>query len=125
MTPAERLFFAMNPTSEDQAASTPMREAQLDTLLEVLSETNIKRNFIKGDIVHFFGPSSPYTKESKQNLVFMFWRYLTDSPQDIYRVKRCAGIELACYSSIDCLIALFDGRNVRFEISSSELLIHG
>lgn len=118
----EDLFGAIQPPRGQKSIAYPMEEAQIATLTELLRHARRAPLLRHGDLVRYVGASGPLTAEARKNLVLMFWRDLADTPDDAIRREAAQPTEVATLPVIDCLVAIFDGRSLTFNVSCKQLL---
>jgi len=112
---------------DDDTPSFPMKEAQADMLRQVVEMSQRDRpTFKRGDAVRYLEGTGPLVAYAKAGMVFRFWRYLdlTRTLDEAY-YEGMSHTERQTIPDPDCLIACFTGREVRFDVSCSYLLLAG
>ena len=103
--------------------SLPMMEAQRERLETLVKTSNLVPTFIRGQQVHYEAACGPYKAHPRQNLYFIFWRYLDeDSEEDQFRVSHMSSTSASTLPHVDCMIAYYDGDSVTFDLACSTLL---
>lgn len=116
----EMLAAAAGQQDQDEM-TFPQREAQRETLLELLKGAG-PRKFKKGTFVRYVPPGGPLTKKATDEAELMFWRYLDFTREDDkVRVRHSVNF-LHALDRLDCLVAWYSGDAIRFNVSSSEML---
>ena len=121
------IMAQMFSEQEEAKPSFPMKDAQRDMLRQVIDLSDRENlTFKKGDPVHYLSGVGPMKADAKAGMVFVFWRYLNpENAVDGLFLEGASSTVLCTLPDIDCLIAFFTGREVRFDIACSRLLLPG
>ena len=124
---SEHPFMAMlrRQAEEETSAESPalpVWEAQLDTLRSLARATEANdRLFERGQIVRYIAPMGPL--KNAADLCLMYWRALDAAClDDQMRIHNLDGVVLSHLDEVDCVVAIFDGTSVVFQVSSTALL---
>lgn len=117
--------FLGSMEQESEFHSFPMLEAQREKLDELVRISRLDRRFERGDEVHVVAGQGPFKREAVTGVAMLFWRYLTGSSEDDDRRSKVNDAELSSLPDLDCLLAYYDGENVKFQIYCSYMLQPG